>query len=246
MRQIVVGRVVLWGWISAVMAQSVLRILPPPGATFAPGQRFDIRIEADNLPRGKPGTFTFEINGKDQKKEVFGSEEFRIYPAPPQRGQTSNPINGGVIRREWNIEKHGKYELKATLTTADGKKITASSTIEVETIQPIANKAKNVILFVGDGMGPAIRTAARIVSKGLEGGRTRGLLEMDQMEANGLVMTSSLDALVTDSSPGAGAWATGNKSLNNWHGVFPDNNGPISPGLTSLDRNRNLAPPYLD
>jgi alkaline phosphatase len=41
-------------------------------------------------------------------------------------------------------------------------------------------------------------------------------------------MTSSLDALVTDSSPGAAGYATGNKSANNWHGVFPDNNGPIA------------------
>jgi alkaline phosphatase len=103
-----------------------------------------------------------------------------------------------------------------------------------------------VILFVGDGMGPAIRTAARIASKGVEGGRTRGLLEMDQMDTMGLVMTSSLDALVTDSSPGAGAWATGNKSINNWHGVFPDNNGPITALSITLDRNRNAALPFLD
>jgi alkaline phosphatase len=58
-------------------------------------------------------------------------------------------------------------------------------------------------------------------------------------------MTSSLDALVTDSSPGASAWATGNKSLNNWHGVFPDNTGPITGG-GGLDRNTETALPYLD
>ena len=245
MRNIIVGLVVLWVSTAAALAEPALRIIPPPGSTFAPGQRFDVRIEVDDV-RGTPGAFTFEINGKDSRKEIFGTEEFRTYPAPPQRGSTSTPTNGGVIRRAWNIEKPGKYELTASLTMADGKTLTARSVVEVLQLQPASNRARNIILFVGDGMGPAIRTAARIMSKGVDGGRTRGLLEMDQMETIGLVMTSSLDALVTDSSPGASAWATGNKSLNNWHGVFPDNNGPISPGLNSLDRNRNLAPPYLD
>src|SRR4030095_7686598 len=122
---------------------------------------------------------------------------------------------------------------------------TASSTIVVESLPPSPVRAKNVILFIGDGMGPAVRTAARIMSKGIEGGRAKGLLEMDQMETVGLVMTSSLDALVTDSSPGASAWATGNKSINNWHGVFPDNTGPITAN-GGLDRSRETALPYLD
>ncbi len=59
-------------------------------------------------------------------------------------------------------------------------------------------------------------------------------------------MTSSLDALVTDSSPGAWAWATGNKSVNNWHGVFPDNNSPVTGLAATLDRNREAAAPFLD
>jgi alkaline phosphatase len=247
MRHIVLGTLVIWALASPALAEPVIRISPPPGATFAPGQRFDVRIEGDDL-RGQPAAFTFEVNGRDQKRDIFGTEEFKTYPAPPAgRGAApSSTVNGGVTRRSWNIERPGKYELRATLTTADGKRLTATSTIEVEAIQPIQNRAKNVILFVGDGMGPTIRTAARIVSKGVEGGRTRGLLEMDQMDTMGLVMTSSLDALVTDSSPGAGAWATGNKSINNWHGVFPDNNGPITALSITLDRNRQAALPFLD
>jgi alkaline phosphatase len=100
---------------------------------------------------------------------------------------------------------------------------------------------------VGDGLGPTMRTAARVASKGMENGKAKGLLEMDQMETIGMVMTSSLDALVTDSSPGAGAWATGNKSENNWHGVYPDNNNAVSVALTTtLDRNPAMVPPFLD
>ena len=252
MRHIVLGFLVLWVSTPRAWAEPTLRVIPPTGATFAPGQRFDVRIEGDDL-RGQPGSFTFEVNGRDQKRDIFNTEEFKMHPAPAVgRGAApSSTVNGGVTRRNWTLDRPGKYELKATLTTIDGKKLTAISTIEVETIQPVANRARNVILFVGDGMGPTIRTAARILSKGVEGGKARGLLEMDQMETMGLVMTSSLDALVTDSSPGAAAWATGNKSNNNWHGVFPDNNGPltpIAPALlaATLDRNRQVALPYLD
>jgi len=248
MRHIVLGLAIVLTGATCVWAETVVRIIPPQGSTFAPGQRFDVRVEGDDL-KGQPGQFTVEVNGRDQKREIFGTDEFKTYPAPVSgRGANtnSNVINGGVIRRNWSLERPGKYEIKATLTTADGKKYSATTTIEVENLQPTANRARNIILFVGDGMGPAIRTAARIVSKGVEGGRTRGLLEMDQMEISGLVMTSSLDALVTDSSPGAGAWATGNKSLNNWHGVFPDNNSPVTGLAATLDRNREAAAPFLD
>ena len=247
MRHLVLGLTIGLALTGSAWAEATLRVIPPSGATFAPGQRFDVRLEGDDL-RAQPGQFTIEVNGRDQKREIFGTEEFKIFPAP-QTGRGANnsgTLNGGVIRRNWSLERPGKYEIKATLTTADGKKLTATSTFEVETLQPAANRARNVILFIGDGMGPAIRTAARIVSKGVEGGRARGLLEMDQMETQGLVMTSSLDALVTDSSPGAGAWATGNKSINNWHGVFPDNNSPTTAIASTLDRSAEAAAPFLD
>jgi alkaline phosphatase len=218
---------VVCGLATTAWAQRELRIIPPNGATFAPGQRFDIRLEADEL-EDPPQQFTIEINGRDERRELFGTDEFKTYAPPPvARGARRTPgINGGVTRRNWTFERPGKYEITASLTQKDGKKLTAKSTIEVVALQPLATRAKNVILFIGDGMGPAVRTAARVVSKGLENGKYKGLLEMDQMEVTGTVMTASLDALVTDSSPGAGAWATGNKSDNNWHGVYPDNNNP--------------------
>jgi alkaline phosphatase len=49
------------------------------------------------------------------------------------------------------------------------------------------------------------------------------MLEMDKMEATGFVTTSSFSATVTDSSPGASCYATGNKAANNEEGVYPDN-----------------------
>ena len=49
---------------------------------------------------------------------------------------------------------------------------------------------------------------------------------MDTMEATGLVMTSALNALITDSSPGMSSYVTGHKAANNMAGVYPDNTWP--------------------
>ncbi|HEX4999574.1 MAG TPA: hypothetical protein VFY29_15205, partial [Terriglobia bacterium] len=78
---------ILAGALSTARAETVLRVIPPAGATFAPGQRFDIRVEADDL-KSAPGALTFTIDGRDSLKEVFGPESFKTFtiqipvPAP--------------------------------------------------------------------------------------------------------------------------------------------------------------------
>ena len=85
---------------------------------------------------------------------------------------------------------------------------------------------KNVILLLGDGLGLAVRTAARALSRGYKHGKSDGLLAMDTMEATGLVMTTALNAFVTDSAPGMSSYVTGHKAANNMEGVYPDNTWP--------------------
>ena len=63
-----------------------------------------------------------------------------------------------------------------------------------------AGKAKNVILFIGDGLSVAHRTAARILSKGIVEGRYGGELAIDDMPHMALVSTSGTDSIVTDSA----------------------------------------------
>ena len=46
---------------------------------------------------------------------------------------------------------------------------------------------------------------------------------MDTLDVTGLVMTSSLNAVITDSSPGMSSYVTGQKAANNQEGVYPDN-----------------------
>ena len=80
-----------------------------------------------------------------------------------------------------------------------------------------------MIVLIGDGMGTAHRTAARVMLHGVLQGKTRGFLSMDTFPATGMVITHSLNSIITDSSPGSHCYSTGNKGNNNQHGVFPDN-----------------------
>ncbi|WP_445663926.1 alkaline phosphatase [Heyndrickxia sp. FSL W8-0423] len=73
--------------------------------------------------------------------------------------------------------------------------------------------AKNVILFVGDGMGLAHRDAIRLASVG-----NKGDLAMNKMPYAGLVHTSSTTT-VTDSAAAATAMASGVKTYNGAIGV---------------------------
>ncbi|WP_127529633.1 alkaline phosphatase [Paenibacillus kobensis] len=79
-----------------------------------------------------------------------------------------------------------------------------------------SSKAKNVILFVGDGMGLAQRNAIRLATVG-----ENGKLAMDDMPYSGLVHTSSTD-VVTDSAASATAYASGVKTYNGAIGMDAD------------------------
>lgn len=79
--------------------------------------------------------------------------------------------------------------------------------------QPNTNKAKNIILFVGDGMGVSTITAARIYD-----GQSRGetgeenVLSFEAFPHTALVKTYNTDAQVSDSAGTASALNTGVKT----------------------------------
>ena len=83
-------------------------------------------------------------------------------------------------------------------------------------------KAKNVILFIGDGMSPAHRVAARLLSKGIAEGKSLGKLAIDDMPHMALVATAGSDSIITDSANSASAYATGHKTAVNAMGVYAD------------------------
>ncbi len=72
-----------------------------------------------------------------------------------------------------------------------------------------AADTKNIIFFLGDGMGPSTVTAARIYKYGEDGS-----LNMDKLERTARIKTYSNDAQTTDSAPSMAAYMTGVKMNN--------------------------------
>jgi alkaline phosphatase len=93
-------------------------------------------------------------------------------------------------------------------------------------------RAKNVIIFIGDGMGTSHRDLIRYATVG-----TERQLAMDSMPVAGRSETSPLDpeAFVTDSAAGGTAIATGVKTFNGAVGIDADKN-PVPSVLEQAKR----------
>ncbi len=124
--------------------------------------------------------------------------------------------------RACSKEEPGTHRLTVSGYQSDGQAVTAEGNFEIVGLTEGGRKARNIIVLIGDGMGIAHRTAARIMSRGVQLGKANSPLEMDQMPFTGMVMTHSLNSIVTDSAPGAFCYSSGNKANNNQQGVFPD------------------------
>ena len=76
------------------------------------------------------------------------------------------------------------------------------------TAGPVYAQAKNAILFIGDGMGLAQVTAARIYEENARDGK----LTLDSFEQTALVRTYATNFMTTDSAAAGTALATGVKT----------------------------------
>ena len=83
--------------------------------------------------------------------------------------------------------------------------------------QNFNNKAKNVILFIGDGMGPSQVSLTR-----LSIGGTNHRLSFENFPITGIVFNHSAQNLYTDSAAAATAWAAGVKTKNGYLSVDPE------------------------
>jgi alkaline phosphatase len=95
-----------------------------------------------------------------------------------------------------------------------------------------AGEAKNIIFFLGDGMGPTTVTASRIYKVG-----EAGSLTMDTLERTARIKTYSHDAQTTDSAPSMAAYMTGVKMNNEVISMSPETVATAP----SKDANGNLG-----
>jgi len=208
----------------AAAAPVISRLTPPSNlfstgaaepivARFPPGQRFDLQATVQPDPGTTITSVKFFVDGR----AVTGSVALTPATVPGLAPDTTV-----ATRRAFSRLRDGVTRLRVEATQSDGQKATAEGNFEIEGFGWGTRRVDNVIFFIGDGMGIAHRTAARLVRQGVSQGKTNGLLSMDTFPYTGMVITHSLNSIVTDSSPGAACYSTGNKSNNNQQGVFPD------------------------
>ncbi|KAK0204878.1 alkaline-phosphatase-like protein [Desarmillaria ectypa] len=214
-------------------------VFPPDQASFLAGQYFDIRLEVhapvngtEAYNAGVPDQgFTFCIqtgdDGDCQDVTTFFSVvdtkvdtyNFTYYEDLfAQDDNTPSVVNvAAKTYRGLALYTPGSY--KAKLKYYNDWQTIANWYVR----EPATEKAaKNVILFIGDGMTQSMITAARLIGHKSINGVYQSLMQMDQMEALGHQMTHSIDSFITDSANSATALYSGKKSTVNALNVYAD------------------------
>jgi len=215
-------RGLLLGLVLAVLAAApalAQSIYPINRAEILVGAKFDLKVELEG--NVSPDDIKVTINGRDAAA-VFNAKP-TIEVNEEGLGHTAYWL------RDVELPAAGSYEV----TAAAGN---ASQSLRWEAFGAPERRARNVILFIGDGLSMAHRTAARLLSKGLLEGRYGGELAIDDMPHMALVSTSGTDAIVTDSANSMSAYATGHKSCVNAMGVYcaRNKNGLAHPKVETI------------
>ncbi|MDP1902490.1 MAG: alkaline phosphatase [Rubrivivax sp.] len=209
-------------------APTVTRLTPPSElftsgrpepmvARFLPGQRFDLQATVRPDAGQRIVDARFFIDGKP----VSAPHSMRHCASGCRK---EIPAEAAVATvRAVSLQAAGPHELSVQATQTDGQRVGARGNFEIVPYTAARGpRVKNIIILVGDGMGIAQRTAARIVLGGYAQGKATRPLAMDTFPVTALVKTASLDSIVTDSAPGMTAYVSGNKNNNYQMGVFPD------------------------
>jgi alkaline phosphatase len=180
-------------------------IYPIDRAEILAGARFDLKIEFPHVV--DPARTAVTVNGEDHAA-VFGRSASLV-------AREEGREQSALILRDVSLARPGTYRVRAS----DGAAV-REVTWTVYGTGP--RRAKNVILFVGDGMSLAHRVAARILARGVTEGKAHGKLAMDDMPHMALVATAATDTIITDSANSASAYTTGHKTANGAMGVYAD------------------------
>ncbi len=207
--------------LGAVHAAPTVSRLNPPSALFTFGE-----ATAPYTARFFTGQrFDLQATVKADAGTTVASGSFTVDGSPVAGTITVTPIGAdrfSLTLRAYSNSAAGIHTFAVSATQSDNLIATANGNFEIVGVVDDGKKAKNIIYPIGDGMSLAHRTAARIVSKGIAQGKAIEPLAMDTLPVTGILMTPSLNSIITDSAPGAACYSTGNKSNNGQEGVFPD------------------------
>ena len=186
-------------YIGAAQGQA---IYPIDKAEILAGSKFDIKVELKQVVN--QNDLIIEVNGIPANKAILAKPEF----ISDENGKGSS-----IIYRDVQFSKAGQYVI-----TARSPQEKLQVTWDIYASGP--RRVKNVILFIGDGMTIANRTAARVLSKGISEGKYQGRLAFDDMPSTAMIGTSGSDSLITDSANSMSAYTTGHKTAVNAMGVY--------------------------
>ncbi|MCK7475493.1 MAG: hypothetical protein MZV49_23065 [Rhodopseudomonas palustris] len=149
---------------SAAAAQT---IYPIDRAEMVAGAKFDLKVEfAGEVAAGNA---SLTINGTDVAT-LFGK-------APELIAREDGKPQSALLLRELTLPA-GHYQVQAS----DGS---SQQSVRWTVYDTAPRRAKNVILFIGDGLSPAHRIAARLLSKGIREGKSPGQARDRRHAANG-------------------------------------------------------------
>ena len=188
---------------SAAAPVSAQTIYPLDRAEILAGSRFDLKVEFPNAPG--PDDITVLLNGRDPVG-LTGASSVVVQ-------KEDGGSHSAYWIRDASLSEPGSYLLEAR---SGG----SSASVRWEVFGTPPRRAKNVVLFVGDGMSIAHRTAARVLARGMKEGRYGGELAIDDMPHMALISTSGTDSIVTDSANAMSAYTTGHKTCVNALGVY--------------------------
>jgi len=177
-------------------------IYPIDQAAILAGSKFDIKVEFNSV-----------VNQNDIVIDLNGIPINKVISSKPDFIANENGKGSSILFRDVQISKSGKYQINARVPQEQLQ-------VSWEVYASGPRRVKNVILFVGDGMTIANRTAARVLSKGIQEGKYQGRLAFDDMPSTAMIGTSGSDSLITDSANSMSAYTTGHKTAVNAMGVY--------------------------
>ncbi|CAI7645661.1 unnamed protein product [Penicillium glandicola] len=219
-------------------------IFPPDQVDFLAGQYFDIRLEVHSPVNGSEArigepdeNFTFTIAKKGKgKTPVTAAKYFKIDEPELEKwdftwfedrfaedADTPSLVNvTSKIYRRIALYEPGEYE--ATLTYYGEQKTVANWLVRD---LPTKRRAKNIVMFIGDGMTTNMITAARLIAHRSINGKYMTKMALDKFPVLGHQMTHSMDSFITDSANSATALYTGHKTTVNALGVYVDSSSDV-------------------
>ncbi|KAJ3127526.1 hypothetical protein HK098_006204 [Nowakowskiella sp. JEL0407] len=204
---------------------SSIALQPVDGAELLVGQRFDLSIEIDDASATPDASkVSATINDKDIKS-YFGREfvkqdwtfSYSTDAAAAANGTKVKVNASRVSLRGVFFNATGTYNL---VVSSGSSKLNATWVVRGYAGD---KKAKNLVLFIGDGMAPSMISAARYLSRATIFGKFKdNFLAMETLGSIGKVSTNGYDSMLTDSANSAMAYNTGNKGAVNALGSYTD------------------------